>query len=93
MVPSKKKTIAPAPRPVVKKAQPTEPTGPKVVKPVMEEIKVRKGYLAVCRMKGTDEWQVPQHIVRRNKEMLVASIPPNAEEAFVIELELPFTNK
>ncbi len=90
MVP-KKKTYPPTPAPTLKPTPPKEEI--KVIKPKMEEVKSRKGYIAICRAKGTDEWTIPQQMVRRNKEMLTGTIPPASEEAFIIELDLPFANK
>jgi hypothetical protein len=61
----------------------------------VSKVEYRAGYIALYRQRHTDEWRIKGagEQVARNKEMLEGAIPPNATEAFILELELPFENK
>jgi hypothetical protein len=59
----------------------------------VEKVLTRHGYISIYRLKGSDEWTIQGTMVLRNSEQSIQSIPPSAEEAMTIELELPFENK
>ena len=75
-------------RPEVKQATPV-----KVVE--ISKVEYRSGYLAVWRQRDTDDWTLcgAGSQVARNVEMLEQKIPPQATEAYIIKLDLPFENK
>lgn len=82
------------------KVKQIKPQGKTEVKPApkvkqVSKIDYREGHIVLYRKKASDEWRIKGagEQVARNADMLINQIPPEAEEAFLITLELPFENK
>ncbi len=67
----------------------------KAIIPKVEEITSRKGWIGIFRTKGNDEWTIiaAGGMVSRDRDSIVQAIPPVAEQALIMELDLPFENK
>ena len=61
----------------------------------INKVEFRDGFIILFRVRDTDEWKMKGAgmEVARNKELAIGTIPPEATEAFVLHLELPFENK